>query len=326
MKPAVAGVALICITLAGCAAVPSTGAQFDLVIRGGSIYDGTGASPFIGDVAIRGDRIAYVGPRAPAGAKRELNATGQAVSPGFINQMSYASESFVIDGRGLSDLYQGVTLEVMNEGEAPGPLRTPLPDVNPFGTTLSSFFEGLERRGVAQNMAAHVGATAVRRYVLGDNNVAPTPAQLDQMRALVKEGMEQGAVGISSALIYTPATFSMTDELTALATEAGRCGGFYISHMRSEGARFIEALDELIQISRSSGAPAEVFHIKAGGQRNWSKMEIALEKIRAARAAGLRIRANMYPYPASGTGLDASMPPWVREGGLDAWIERPDLT
>ncbi len=319
----------VLLILGGCKAPEPAAPDYDLVVRGGTVYDGTGAKPQVGDVAIKGDRIVYVGPQAEGRGAREIDAKGRAVAPGFINQMSAAGDDLLEDGRGQSDLRQGVTLEVMNEGGSPGPLNpTPQPGTadlykwNPFGTGFGAFYEGLEKKGIAMNVAAHVGAATVRTYELGLANAAPTAEQLQKMRALVKQAMEEGAMGISSGLIYSPGVFASTDELAALAEEAGKCGGFYISHMRSEGDRFLEALDELIGISRCSGAPAEVFHIKVGHPRNWGKMETALAKIRAARDSGQHIRANMYAYSASGTGLDASMPPWVQEGGLDAWIGR----
>jgi N-acyl-D-amino-acid deacylase len=323
------GAAVLAIITSACAPQKPADPEFDIVIRGGSIYDGTGAKPAVGDVGIKGDRITYLGPKAPGEGRQEIDATGLAVAPGFINQMSFADGDVLDDPRGQSDLRQGVTLEVVNEGSSPGPLNAKawpgtegLYKDNPFGTGFGEFYDGLEKRGTTQNIAAHVGAATVRIHQLGLTNADPTPEQLAVMRGLVRQAMEEGAVGVSTALIYAPGTFAKTDELVALAEEAGKCGGFYISHMRSEGDRFLEALDELIEISHRSGAPGEVFHIKVGGVKNLGRMETALAKIRSAREAGQHIRANMYAYSASGTGLDASMPPWVQEGGLGAWVAR----
>ncbi|MGK6320336.1 N-acyl-D-amino-acid deacylase family protein [Sphingomonas sp. DT-204] len=310
--------------LAGCAPKP----MFDVVVRGGTIYDGGGGSPYVGDVAIVGDRIAYVGPRAPGRGKREIGAAGKAVAPGFINVLSQSAFTLVDQPLAESDLRQGVTLEIVSEGESPGPLtpamRRALPEPRPpfAWTTLGDYMTALERRGIAVNVASYVGAATVRMHVLGNGDVQPSPRQLDAMRTLVRQAMEEGAVGVSSALIYVPGVHARTDELVALAAEAARCGGVYASHIRSEGDRFLEAVAELIEIARRSGAPAELFHIKVGGRANWPKMAEALAMIEAARADGVRVTADMYPYPASGTGLDAAMPPWVQEGGTASWIAR----
>ena len=304
----------------------------DLIIRGGTIYDGSGAKPFVGDVTVDGDRISYVGPHAPGHGKTEIDAKGRAVSPGFVNMLSWANESLLQDGRGQSDLRQGVTLEVMGEGSSMGPFNPAMVkatirdeadikyDVD--WTTLDGYLTKLEKKGVAMNVASFVGAGTVRENVLGLNNVQPDADQLARMRALVHDAMEDGALGVGSSLIYSPDNYAGTAELTALATEAGKCGGTYISHMRSEGDRVLEALDELITISRESGAPAELYHMKAAGKGNWAKEDAMIARIEAARASGLRISANMYTYTAGATGLDAAMPPWVREGGIDAWIKR----
>lgn len=299
--------------------------EYDLIIRNGTIYDGSGRLPFEGDVAVKGDRIVRVGPRLPGNAARVIDATGNAIAPGFINAFSHATYSLVTDPLAEADLRQGVTLEILGEGDSPGPfnaeqaaqLRRHVPI--PFEwRTLGEYLAALEKRGTAVNFAAWVGATTVRANVLGIADVKPTPDQLIKMRALVRRAMEEGALGLSTALIYVPGSFADTEELAALASEAGRCGGIYVSHMRSEGDHFLEALDELIEIARRSGAPAETFHIKVGAPGNWPKMATALARIRAARAAGVRITANMYPYSASSTGMTASLPPWVQQGGEDA--------
>jgi N-acyl-D-amino-acid deacylase len=306
--------------------------SYSVLIHGGTIYDGSGGEPYVGDVALKGDKIAYVGPHAPGRASRVIDATGKAVSPGFINMLSWATESLIADGRGQSDTRQGVTLEVMGEGDSMGPLTPKMKELEvqrqgdikyPIRwTTLGQYLEYLQKKGVTPNVASFVGATTVRVHELGEKDVDPTPAQLKRMRALVRQAMKEGAMGVGSSLIYAPATYAETPELTALVTEAGKCGGMYISHMRSEGNKLLEAIDELITISRDSGAPAEIYHFKQAGQPNWGKLDAAIAKVNAARAGGQRITADMYTYTAGATGLDAAMPTWVQSGGLEAWIKR----
>ena len=315
--------------LASSAAPP---ARYSTIIRGGTIYDGSGGTPYIGDVAISGDKIVYVGPHAPGRAAQVVNATGKAVSPGFINMLSWATESLIADGRGVSDTVQGVTLEVMGEGDSMGPWNDGMKrlaikrqgDIKyPIRwTTLGQYLEYLQRKGVTPNVASFVGATTVRVHELGEKDVDPTPEQLKRMRAIVRQAMKEGALGVGSSLIYAPASYAETPELTAITTEAAKCGGMYISHMRSEGNKLLEAIDELIAISRESGAPAEIYHFKQGGQQNWPKLDAAIARVEAARASGLRITADMYTYPAGATGLDAAMPTWVQSGGLEEWIKR----
>lgn len=325
-------------SLAALAAAASLGAakapaaSYDVVIRGGEILDGSGGKAMRGDVAVKGDRIAYVGPHAPGRGKTEIDAAGKAVAPGFINMLSHSEDSLMADGRGLSELRQGVTLEVMGEGGSVGPLTPKMQRLEEqrqhdikYPVTWTTLDQGLEtyvKRGISLNVASFVGAATVRVNVLGEDDVQPTPEQLAQMKALVDRAMEDGAMGVGSALIYAPGTFAKTDELAALTTEAGRCGGIYISHMRSEGDHIFEATDELIEISRRSGAPAEVFHMKTAGKDNWGKEDAFIGKIEAARARGQRITADMYTYPASSTGFDAAMPTWVQAGGVEAWIGR----
>ena len=307
-------------------------ASYSVLIKGGTIYDGSGGIPYIGEIALKGDRIVYVGVHAPGHATRIIDATGKAVSPGFVNMLSWAVETLIADGRGLSDVDQGVTLEVFGEGDSMGPLtphmkelalkrqgdiKYPMPWV-----TLAQYLDWLARRGISPSVASFVGATTVRVHELGEKDVQPTPSQLSAMRALVRQAMKEGALGVGSALIYAPATYAKTPELTALAGEAAKCGGMYISHMRSEGNKVLEATDELIQISRDSGAPAEIYHFKQAGQANWRKIDPMIAKVNGARASGQRITANMYTYTAGATGLDAAMPTWVQSGGLEAWIER----
>ncbi|MEO7634228.1 MAG: D-aminoacylase, partial [Sphingomicrobium sp.] len=306
---------------------------YDLLIRGGTIYDGSGGAPYLGDVGIRGDRIVYAGPPEEAAtAPRLVDARGLAVAPGFINMLSWSNESLMVDPRGQSELRQGITLEVMGEGWSMGPLTDEMKalSVKQQGdvkypiqwTTLGDYLNFLERKGVSLNIASFVGATTVRQHELGERDVDPTPAQLDRMRALVRQAMEEGAMGVGSSLIYPPASFAETDELVALVTEAGKCGGMYISHMRSEGDRLVESVDELIDISRRSGAPAEIYHLKQAGRANWGKLDEVIAHVEAARAAGLRITADMYTYTAGGTGVAASMPPWVQDGGVAAMLKR----
>jgi N-acyl-D-amino-acid deacylase len=325
-----AAAALIAIVCAGAAAQPLP--AYDVLIRGGTVYDGNGGAPFVGDVAIEDDRIVYVGPKAPGTAARTVDAKGLAVSPGFINMLSWATESLLVDPRGLSDLRQGVTLEVMGEGWSMGPLSDEMKTlaVQRQGdikypiqwTTLGEYLGFLERKGIAPNVASFVGATTVRQNVLGEKDIDPNPDQLRRMRGLVREAMQEGALGVGSSLIYPPAAFAETDELVNLVEEAGKCGGMYISHMRSEGDRLLESVDELIEIARRSGAPAEIYHLKQAGRGNWNKLDQVIAKVEAARAEGLRITADMYTYTAGGTNLAASMPPWVQDGGTEAMLER----
>ena len=306
--------------------------DYDVLIRGGTIYDGAGGAPFAGDVAISGDRIAYVGPHAPGRARREIDAHGLAVAPGFINMLSWSNESLIQDPHGQSETRQGITLEVMGEGSSMGPLNPEMKrlmvqrqgDIHyPVSwTSLGDYLEFMQRRGVTPNLASFVGAGTVRVHELGERDVDPTPEQLDRMRALVRQAMNEGALGVGSSLIYAPDNFAGTDELVALASEAARCGGMYISHMRSEGDHLIEAVDELIDISRRSGAPAEIYHLKASGRDNWGKLGDVIARVERARAQGLRITADMYTYTAGATGLDAAMPLWVQDGGLEQWVAR----
>ena len=310
----------------------ATAPAYDLLIRGGTIYDGSGGPPYVGDVGIRGDRIVYTGPAQEASAPRVVDARGLAVAPGFINMLSWANESLLVDPRGQSDLRQGVTLEVMGEGWSMGPLNDKMKALSikqegdikyPIEwTTLGEYLDFLERKGTSLNIASFVGATTVRQHELGEGDVDPTPAQLIRMRALVRQAMQEGAMGVASSLIYPPATFAETDELVALASEAGKCGGMYISHMRSEGDRLLESVDELIDISRRSGTPAEIYHLKQMGRANWNKLDQVIAHVEAARATGLRITADMYTYTAGGTGVAASMPPWVQDGGNEAMLKR----
>lgn len=305
-------------------------AQHDTIIRDGLIYDGSGSPPYRGDISIDSDRISFVGKHAPGRGRTEVNARGEAVAPGFINMLAHPEESFFADGRALSDLTQGVTLEVLGE-DSMGPLNTTMKQLiterqsdihyDVTWSTLGEYLETLERRGIAPNVASFVGAPSVRSYVLGESDVQPTADQLRQMQALVHQAMEEGALGVTTALIYSPATYAKTPELVALAQESARCGGIYSAHMRSEGDRVEAALDETIDIARASGGPAEIYHLKVSGHDNWGKLDAVVARIEHARSEGVRISANMYTYTAGATGLDAAMPSWVQSGGLEAWIE-----
>jgi len=318
---------------ASCVAVARAGPDpaYDLIIRGGTLYDGTGAAPVAGDVAVTGDRIVRIAPHIAGTARTEIDARGKAVAPGFINMLAHPEESLFADGRALSDLAQGVTLEVMGESSM-GPLSPAMQkemrdrqgDLKyAVGwSTLGRYLETLERRGIAPNVASFVGAGTVRANLLGERNVQPDAAQLAAMRGLVRQAMEEGALGLTTALMYTPETFAKTPEVVALATVSAQCGGIYSAHVRNEGDRLIEAIDETIAVARGSGAPAHIYHFKQSGADNWPKIEAAITRVEAARAAGTRITADMYTYTAAATGLDAAMPPWVQDGGIERWIAR----
>lgn len=292
--------------------------EFDFIIRGGTIYDGSGEQPLVGDIAIGGDTIAAIGDLRDLRGKNEINAQGLAVAPGFINMLSWADGSLLKDGRSLSDIKQGVTLEIFGEGISPGPRRRK-PGAKPIDslwTTLDGYFKWITKKGTTPNVASFVGATTVRSYEMGEVNRAPTPKELLRMKKQVKQAMEEGALGLSSALIYAPATYAKTEELIELARVASQYGGIYITHMRSEGDFILQALNETIRISKGASIPAEIYHLKLNIQRNWNKIDTVLAKIDSARSAGLKITANMYPYIASGTGLTSRLPTWVQEGGL----------
>ena len=307
-------------------------ADYDVLIRGGTLYDGLGGPPVVGDVAVSGDTIVAVGPALPGRGRLELDARGLAVAPGFINMLSWANESLLHDGRSPSDIRQGVTLEVLGEGWSMGPLNDALraelsgeqTDIRYEidWTTLGEYLDGLVRRGVSCNVASFVGATTLRIHQLGHVNRPPTPAELARMCALARQALEEGAVGVSSALIYAPATFAETNELVALAAVAAEYDALYASHIRNEGDGLLEALEEFLTIAERAGCRAEVYHLKASGRANWPKLPAALARLEAARAAGRPVGADIYPYHASSTGLDSVMPPWVQEGGRKAWIAR----
>jgi N-acyl-D-amino-acid deacylase len=306
--------------------------NFDLIIKGGTVYDGTGGEPKRADVAIRGDRIVRLGDLGDSPAKATVDATSLAVAPGFINMLSWSNESLIEDGRSQSEIRQGVTTEIMGEGESMGPVNDRVREhmlraqkdihYEIKWNTLAEYLRYLETRGVSCNVASFIGATTIRENVIGFADKAPTPQQLDEMRELVRKEMEAGALGIGTSLIYPPAFYAKTEELIALCKVAAKYQGKYISHMRSEGNRLLEAFDELVRISREAGIPAEVYHIKAAGQQNWNKIDNFLTRIEAAQKEGLNIRANMYTYTAAGTGLDACLPPWTENGGYPALFKR----
>jgi N-acyl-D-amino-acid deacylase len=306
--------------------------DFDVIIKGGTVYDGTGAAPQQVDVAIRGDRIAGLGDFSKASAPTIINARGLAVAPGFINMLSWSTESLIQDGRSQSEIRQGVTTEIMGEGESMGPVNDRVREhmlreqkdikYDVKWNTLAEYLQYLEKRGISCNVASFIGATTIREYVIGFDDRAPTPDELDQMRALVRQEMESGALGIGTSLIYPPAFYAKTDELIELCKVAAKYQGKYISHMRSEGNQLLQALDELIRIARQANIPAEVYHIKAAGRKNWGKIDSLLSRIESAQKDGLKIRANMYTYTAAGTGLDACLPPWTEEGGYPALFRR----
>ena len=307
-------------------------ADFDVIIKNGAVYDGSGGEAQHVDLAIRGDRIAGVGDYKNAKAKTVIDARGLAVAPGFINMLSWSTESLIQDGRSQSEIREGVTTEILGEGESMGPLNEELKkrmlreqsdikfDIK--WNTLAEYLQYLEKRGISCNVASFIGAATIRENVIGFEDKVPTAEQLDQMRELVRKEMEAGALGIGTALIYPPAFYSKTDELIELCKVAAKYRGKYISHMRSEGNQLLEAFDELLRISREAGIPAEVYHIKAAGEKNWGKIDNLLSQIEAAQKEGLNVRANMYTYTAAGTGLDACLPPWTEEGGYPALFKR----
>ncbi|HEX9423466.1 MAG TPA: D-aminoacylase, partial [Pyrinomonadaceae bacterium] len=305
--------------------------DFDVLIKGGAVYDGTGRAPRRVDVAIKGDRVVAIGNLSRARAQNVVDARGLAVAPGFINMLSHSEVSLIVDGRSMGELKQGITTQIFGEFSM-GPLNDKMKqhefvtqgDVkfDIAWTTLAEYLTYLEKRGVSQNVASFIGAPTIREYVIGLDDKPPTPEQLEQMRELVEREMEHGALGITTALIYPPAFFAKTDELIELCKVAAKYKGKYTAHMRSEGNQLIEGVQETIRISREAGLPAEIYHLKASGTPNWPKMDQVIRMIEDARRQGVKITADMYTYPAGGTGLDASMPPWVFDGGAEAAYKR----
>jgi N-acyl-D-amino-acid deacylase len=326
-RPTLASIALIAATVAGCSKPPA----FDVVIRHGTIYDGTGAPGRAGDVAILDDRIAAVGDLRSERGRDEVDATGFAVAPGFINMLSHSETSLIQDGRAQGSIRQGVTLEVFGESSM-GPLTEQMKkdqmehqsDIkfNIVWNTLGGYLDHLVARGISTNVASFVSAATVRANEVGLDNRPPTPVELDRMRADVRVAMDEGAMGLTTALIYIPGVFAKTDELVELAKVASASGGMYISHMRSEGNRLLEAIDETLTIAREANIRAEIYHLKESGESNWNKLDAVIEKVENARKEGLEVTADMYTYTAGSTGLDAAMPPWVQEGGYQAWAKR----
>ena len=305
---------------------------YDTIIRNGMIYDGNGGEPYKGDIGIFADTIAFIGDLSKASAKNEIDAKGNAVAPGFINMLSWGTESLIEDGRSQSDIRQGVTLEVMGEGVSMGPLSPAMKERSQKAqgdikyeiewNTLGEYLNFLEKKGVSCNVASFIGATTIRNYVIGEDNRGPTAAELDSMKLLVRQAMEEGAMGVGSSLIYPPAFFAKTEELIELCKEASKYGGLYISHMRSEGSKLHEAVEELITIAKEANIHAEIYHLKAAGKDNWSKMDSVIRRVERARAEGLTITADMYTYVAGGTGLTATMPPALQDGGFGKLRER----
>ncbi len=304
--------------------------QYDILIRNATIYDGSGEDSFDGMLGINADTIAAVGSFKNASGKLEIDAQGMAVSPGFINMLSWATRSLIQDGRGMSDIKQGVTLEVMGEGTSMGPLNDDmkaqmsslLDGLEIPWTTLGEYLQYLEQKGVSPNVASFVGATTLRMHEMGYENRSPTSTELENMKKLTRQAMEEGAMGIGSSLIYAPAFYADTRELIEICKEASKYDGMYITHLRSEANKFLEAIDEVIEIAIGADIPAEIYHLKAGGKENWHKMDLAIDKINEARKDGLTITTDMYTYTAGSTGLDAAMPPAIQEGGYEAWVKR----
>ena len=305
--------------------------EYDTIIRNGMIYDGNGGEPFKGDIGINADTIAFIGDLSKASTKNDVDAKGNAVAPGFINMMGHSEESLIQDGRGQSDIKQGVTTEIFTEFSM-GPLNAKMKMQQKEGqgdikydvewNTLGEYMNFLEKKGISPNIASFVGTGAVRMYVIGEDNVAPTPAQLDSMKLLIRQAMEEGALGVTNALIYPVDFFAKTDELIALSKEAAKYGGMYTSHMRSEGNKLLEAVEELITISKEAGIPAEIFHLKAGGKNNWSKMDSVIRRVERARSEGQAITADMYTYVAGATGMTSAFPPTLQDGGFGKLRER----
>ena len=312
-------------------ACTTTVTRYDLLIENGIVYDGNGGQAYVADIGINGDRVVAIG-QLRASGNDVINAEGLVVAPGFINMLSWATDSLIIDGRSQGDIRQGVTLEVFGEGRSEGPLNEAMREqtIATQGdikwpvewTTLDEYLEFLVERGVSPNVASFVGATSVRVHEIGYDDRPPTAAELERMKNLVREAMEDGALGLGSSLIYAPAFYADTEELIALAKVVGEYNGIYISHMRSEGNRLLESVDELIRIAREGNVGAEIYHLKMAGQQNWDKFDAVVEKVESARAEGLDITANIYTYTAGSTGLDAGMPPWVQEGGYESWRSR----
>lgn len=317
-------------TLISGACTQSPPPDYDVIIRGGTVYDGSGGEPYLADVGIIGDTIATIGDLTEKTGDIHLDARNMVVAPGIINMLSWATESLIEDGRAMSDIKQGVTLEIMGEGSSMGPLSAVMKEsaqkrqgriqFDIEWTTLGEYMDYLVDRGISPNVASYVGATTIRVHEVGYEDREPTAEELENMKELVREAMREGALGVGSSLIYAPASYASTDELIALVSAAAEYGGAYISHIRSEGNRLEEGVQELIKIASITGAPAEIYHLKAAGKSHWHKLMNVFDLIESAREIGLPISADMYSYTAGATGLDAAMPTWVQEGGHDAWV------
>jgi N-acyl-D-amino-acid deacylase len=318
--------------VAGCWPAVAENAPYDVLLEGGTVYDGTGAPGRRADVGLRGDRVAAIGDLSSARANTVLDVAGLAVAPGFINMLSWSTDTLLVDGRSQSEIRQGVTTEVFGEGNSMGPLDDAMKrrlkerqgdlQYDVAWTTLAEYLTYLERRGVAPNVASFLGAATIRESVLGEEDRQPGAEELERMRDLVRRGMEEGALGIGSSLIYAPGVYAKTEELIELCRVAARYRGKYISHLRNEGDRLLESVDELIRIAREAGIPAEIYHLKAAGETNWPKLEAVIARVEEARRQGLRITADMYTYTAGATGFDACVPPWSLDGGIEALVKR----
>jgi N-acyl-D-amino-acid deacylase len=306
--------------------------QYEQIIRNGLIYDGNGGEPYKADIGINADTIAFIGDLSAASSENTIDAKGNAVAPGFINMLSWATEALIEDGLSQSDIRQGVTLEVMGEGWSMGPLNEKLKKQQQEGqsdikykvewNTLGEYLNYLEKKGISCNVASFVGATTIRMNIIGEDNRDPSPAEMESMKLLVKQAMEEGAMGVGTSLIYPPAFFAKTNELIELSKVASAYGGSYISHMRSEGDKLYESVEELISIAKEANIHAEIYHLKAAGKDNWQKLDSVIRRIERARAAGLNVTADMYTYIAGGTGLTATMPPILQDGGFEKLRER----
>ena len=298
--------------------------EFDVLIRNGAVYDGTGGKARQADVAIRGDQIVAIGNFKNAKAKTVVDASGMVVAPGFINMLSHSYNSILTDGRSLGELRQGVTTQIFGEGSSMGPLSDEMKKRRNLTawTTLAEYLSYAEKKGISQNVASYIGATTIREYVIGLEDKKATPEQLKQMRELVRQEMEAGALGIGSSLIYAPAFYATTEEMIEMCKVASQYKGKYISHMRSEGNQLIEGVEELIRIAREAKIPAEIYHLKASGEANWPKMDKVIKMVEKARREGLKVSADMYTYTAGSTGLNSTLPPWTLDGGFEALFKR----
>ncbi|HMV50230.1 MAG TPA: D-aminoacylase [Blastocatellia bacterium] len=322
MRKLLIALSFVLILLGGAAA--QSGGEYDVLIKNGTVYDGTGGKPRRADVLIRGDKIVAVGDFKNAKAKTVVDAAGLAVAPGFVNMLSHSYNSILTDGRSLGELRQGVTTQIFGEGSSMGPLTEEMKQRRGITgwTTLAEYLSFAEKKGISQNIASYIGATTIREYVIGLEDKKATPEQLAQMRQLVKQEMEAGALGIGSSLIYAPAFYASTEELIEMCKVAAQYKGKYISHMRSEGNQLIEAVEELLRIAREAGIPAEIYHLKASGEANWPKMDQVIKMVEQARKQGLKVTADMYTYTAGSTGLNSTLPPWTLDGGYEALFKR----